>query len=30
MVLILSKDGNLAMAKIKLESVIHEAAAAFR
>lgn len=30
MVLILSKDGNLAMAKIKMESVIHEVAAAFR
>ena len=30
MVLILSKDGNLAMAKIKLESVIQEAAASFR
>ncbi len=30
MVLILSKDGNLAMAKIKLESVINEVAAAFR
>lgn len=30
MVLILSKDGNLAMAKIKLESVIQEVATAFR
>jgi len=30
MVLILSKDGNLAMAKIKLEAVILEAAASFR
>lgn len=30
MVLILSKDGNLAMAKIKMESLIHEVAAAFR
>jgi len=30
MVLILSKDGNLAMAKIKMESVIQEVAAAFR
>lgn len=30
MVLILSKDGNLAMAKMKLESVIQECAAAFR
>jgi CheY-like chemotaxis protein len=30
MVLILGKDGNLAMAKIKMEPVIHEVAAAFR
>ncbi len=30
MVLILSKDGNPAMAKIKMESVIHEVATAFR
>ena len=30
MVLILSKEGNLAMAKIRMESVIQEAAAAFR
>lgn len=30
MVLILSKDGNLAMAKIKMESVIQEVAGAFR
>lgn len=30
MVMILGKDGNLAMAKMKLESIIQEAAEAFR
>lgn len=30
LVLVLAKDGNLAMAKMKLESVIHECAEAFR
>lgn len=30
MIMLLNKDGNLAMGKIKLESVIHEVSAAFR